>query len=143
MPESAQTAQSLSQGLAREIARFLHSTIRRSNSDLYYNRRTEMRYHRSWPMFVARLDVKQPQDVSVTLYDISREGVGFYCDDGFPIGTPIAVKLFWSDPTSPRVPAVVQHNKITLEGTLVGAQFVLNDTQMCKLADLSKPGWYG
>ena len=143
MHELTQMKPSPSQALAHEISRFLHTTARQSNSDLYYNRRASVRYHRSWAMFVARLDIKQPQDISVTLHDISREGVGFLCDQGFPVGTPIAVKLFWSDPTSPRVPAVVKHNKITLEGTLVGAQFILTDADLCKLAESSKPAWYG
>ncbi|MFH1419475.1 MAG: PilZ domain-containing protein [Planctomycetota bacterium] len=117
--------------LQREISRFLQLAARPAYSDLYHNRRGAIRYHRACPLFVARLDSHPAEDISVTLHDISNEGIGFYCDQPLPKGCIIGIKLFWAEPNAPRVPAVVRHQELTQQGFLVGAQFAASDAEAC------------
>lgn len=131
------------EALRKEIARFMNAAVKLGNTDLYQNRRSSVRYHRSWPMFVSRLDAPKVRDLSVTLHNISDDGIGFLCDEGLQVGAVIGVKLFWSDPEAPRVPAVVRHVQITQEGILVGAQFMVHDHELCRLVSRQHPRWYG
>ncbi len=131
------------EALRNEIARFMNAAVKRGNTDLYQNRRSSVRYHRSWPLFVTRMDTPKSRDLSVTLHNISNDGIGFLCDEGIPVGSVIGVKLFWSDPEAPRVPAVVRHVQITQEGILVGAQFMVHDHELCSLVTRQSAQWYG
>lgn len=143
MPQAVAAKKIAEDQLAQEITRFLNLAAKHGNSDLYHNRRSSVRYHRSWPMFVTLLDSPVLCDQSVTLHNISATGIGFFCDEGFPVGTVIGVKLFWSDPDSPRIPAIVKHNQITPEGTLVGAEFAINDHGLRKILLEKEGNWYG
>ena len=127
---------------AREISRFMSLATEKGHSDLNVNRRGSMRHHQSWPMFVARLDAGESEDISVTMHDISSEGIGFFSDSGFPVGCTLGIKLFWSDPSALRIPVIVKHNEITQRGVLVGAQFAINDPGACGLAGRGVQ-WYG
>ncbi len=133
----------ISELLSSEIARFMDAAIKRGDSNLYHNRRSTVRHHRTWPLFVARMDAEDTGDLNVTLRDISLQGIGFLCDAGFPVGCVLGIKLFWSEPNAPRVPAIVRHNQITLEGTFVGAEFAVNDPEACALIEKNLPSWYG
>ena len=129
--------------MSREIDKFLQIAARRCPVDLYRDRRAIPRYHRSMPLPVALLDQDPVEDVSVTLRDVSADGIGFYCDTGFPSGCLLGVKLFWSDPRGCRVPAVVRHTLITQQGFLVGAQFVTRDPDACERVAFEALNWYG
>lgn len=133
----------LSQVFEREINRFITRTAKPASPDLYQDRRASARFHRSWPLFVRQLDQKRHEDISCTLDNVSPRGIGFFCDSGFPVGTVLAVKLFWSDPNAPRVPAVVRHNQITQQGILVGAEFVIHDEAACAQIQEALSTWYG
>jgi hypothetical protein len=143
MQEAVKSTSASTDQLAREISRFLNAASKHGNSDLYHNRRTAVRYHRAWPMFAARLDAPTIRDQSVTLHNISAGGIGFFCDEGFPVGSVIGIKLFWSDPCSPRVPAIVKHVQITPEGTLIGAEFAISDHGLRKMIAEKSRDWYG
>lgn len=133
----------ISKVFEREITRFIESTARRWDCDRYQDRRTSTRYHRSRPMFVARLNKGQGVDVSATLRDVSMGGVGFFCDRAFPVGALLGIKLFWSDPNATRVPAIVRHSRITHQGFLIGAQFVIDNPQACRMIQNGLSSWYG
>jgi hypothetical protein len=134
---------SISHIMSREISRFIDSAARGGRSELYVNRRSAARVHRSYPLLVARVDDGRGRDYSVTMANVSKEGVGFYCDTGFPVGSILGVKLFWSDPHSVRVPLLVCHNLITTRGVLVGGRFAIDDAAACELVEAWRPGWYG
>ncbi len=129
--------------LQREISRFLQVAAKPGQSDLYHNRRSTVRYHRACPLFVARLDNHNTEDLSVTLRDISNEGVGFYSDQPFPKGCIIGIKLFWAEPNAPRVPAIVRHQELTQQGFFIGAEFAASDAEACARVE-SETGkrWY-
>ncbi len=125
----------------REIERFVEATAR--SALLYQNRRRKARHHRECPLLIARLPGGPDSDVAATLHDISSEGIGFLCDAGYPVGTVIGIKLFWSDSDATRVPAVVRHCEIHAEGFLVGAEFAVDDDRACNLIAQSPLAWYG
>ncbi len=129
--------------LQREISRFLQVALKPGASDMCHNRRSAVRYHRACPLFVARLDCRQAEDFSVTLHDVSNDGIGFYCDQPLPKGCLIGIKLFWAEANAPRVPAIVCHQELTQQGFLVGAQFAASDTEACAVIE-SETGkrWY-
>ncbi len=127
----------------REIARFVAAASHSNCSSLYRNRRSAARYHRSWPLLITPIGQGDESDLSATLHDVSSGGIGFFCDSGFPVGTFLGIKLFWSDPDTPRIPAVVRHARITQEGVLIGARFVVNSQKLCMLIDDGHHAWYG
>jgi hypothetical protein len=127
----------------REIARFVAAASRGDCTDLYRNRRSSARYHRSWPLLVTPIGQGDASDLSATLHDVSSGGIGFFCDSGFPVGTFLGIKLFWSDPDTPRIPAVVRHTRITQEGVLLGTRFIVNSEKLCTLIDNGRHAWYG
>ena len=127
----------------REIQRFVAAAADHGGAQLYRNRRAAARIHRSWPLLITRLGRRGDMDISGTLHDVSSGGIGFYCDHGFPVGALLGIKLFWSDPNTPRVPALVCHNQVHQEGILVGARFVVHDAEACALIDTGADAWYG
>ncbi len=132
------------EALRREIDRFMQAAVKHGQSDLYQNRRSSLRYHRSWPLLVAAVEMPEMDDLSVTLSDVSADGVGFFCDRSLPEGMLLGVKLFWMDPNSPRVPAIVRHQQITQQGFLVGAQFLFDDPTARDMIRRHATGsWYG
>ena len=138
----APCAHPLSMVLKREVARFLTSAAPTSRP-LYRNRRAAARYHRALPIFVYRLDKGRAFDVGATLQDISDDGIGFHCDEEFPLGAILGIKLFWSEPNAPRIPVIVRHWHVTQEGILIGAHFALNDAVACTLLEAGSRTWYG
>ena len=140
---TASAAEPLSRVLVREIDRFVAASARMRRASLYRNRRASVRYHRSCPIFVARLAYDLAEDVRATLRDVSSDGIGFYCDLCFPVDAILGVKLFWTDPGAPRVPVCVRHQRETADGTLVGAQFITDDTKVCRLLACCPTAWYG
>ena len=144
MTEIPSSSHALADLMGREIERFVNSTALRGKSDLYTNRRAAMRYHRSVPMLVARLDGSpaQRQDYSVTMSDVSSGGIGFFCDTGFPVGSILGVRLFKSESGPVRVPVVVCHNLVSSRGVLVGARFAADDPEACELVEQWRPAWY-
>ena len=140
---TALAAEPLSMVLAREIDRFVAASASMKGASLYRNRRASVRYHRSSPIFVARLIDDLVEDVRATLHDISTNGIGFYCNCRFPIGAILGVKLFWTDSGAPRVPVCVRHQHTTADGILTGAQFITDDAKVCRLLECCPTAWYG
>lgn len=140
---SAIATHPLAKVFEREIARFVAAASRSHCASLYRNRRSAARYHRSWPILITPIGQGAEDDRSATLHDVSSGGIGFFCDSGFPVGTYLGIKLFWSDSDTPRIPAVVQHVRITQEGVLIGAKFVVNSEKLCMLIDGGCEPWYG
>lgn len=136
-------AEPLSMVLAREIHRFVDTSARMKGASLYRNRRASVRYHRSCPIFVARLADSLVEDVRATLHDISTRGIGFYCDCRFPVDAILGIKLFWTDLDAPRVPVCVRHQNATADGILIGAQFITDDAKVCRLLECCPTAWYG
>lgn len=142
MPETA--GNPLSRVLEREITRVVTLTADPSQLELYRNRRAAARHHRCRPILVCRLDGDPGADTSAALHDISTDGIGFFCETGFCEGAILAIKLCWSDPHAPRVPALVRHQHITRQGVLVGAQFIINSSHACELIENKwARHWYG
>jgi len=136
-------AEPLSMVLAREIDRFVSASVRMKGASLYRNRRASVRYHRSCPIFVAQLADDLVEDVRATLHDVSSDGIGFYCDSRFSVDAILGVKLFWTDIGAPRVPVCVRHQRATSDGILIGAQFVTDDSKVCRLIERCPTAWYG
>lgn len=127
----------------REIERFVETTVRTGANSLYQNRRRASRHHRECPLLIAKLGNITKTDAAATLYDISTDGLGFLSDAGYPVGTLIGIKLFWSDTAATRVPAIVRHCEIHVEGFLIGAEFVFDDPDACSLIERAETAWYG
>ncbi|HWL94190.1 MAG TPA: PilZ domain-containing protein [Phycisphaerae bacterium] len=126
----------------REINRFVVFASRHGNPVLYHNRRASARIHRSTPVLFTRIDDGPGADHPATLYNVSNDGVAFYCDHGLPAGAVLAVKLFWKESESSRVPAIVRHCEITQQGFLVGAQFAVHHHGACDLIESLAHTWY-
>ncbi len=126
----------------REIRRFLEST-RPGKPILYRERRQAVRFHRSVPIFVANLDTHTVEDHRVTLDNVSATGIGFLAETAYPVGSLLAVKLFWADPHAARVPAIVRHTEIRAQGFFVGAEFVLDNPELCERVASAVESWYG
>ncbi len=137
------TASPMSEMFEREIARFIEATSAQHGEALYRNRRDTVRYHRSQPVLVSRVDEGIQDDIAGTLQDVSKSGLGFICDFGFPAGSILCIKLFWQDPSAPRVPAVVRRVNMLQEGILIGAQFATNDQEVCQMLEHGPLCWYG
>jgi len=140
---ASSAAEPLSMVLAREIDRFVAASARMTEASLYQNRRASVRYHRSCPIFVARLGDKLVEDTRAVLHDVSCDGIGFYCGCRFPIDAILGVKLFWTDPGAPRVPICVRHQRETADGFLTGARFITADAEVCRLLECCPTAWYG
>ncbi len=136
-------AEPLSMVLAREIRHFVAASARMKGASLYRNRRASVRHHRSCPIFVAQLADDLAKDVSATLRDVSAEGIGFYSEYWFPIDVILGVKLCWTDPSALRVPVCVRQQHETPDGILVGAQFITDDAEVCRLLESCPSTWYG
>lgn len=129
--------------MEREITRFVEGASKIAQSSLYRNRRSATRYHRAVPILFMRVDSGPGNDESATLRDVSTDGLSFFCDCGLSIGAILAVKLFWSDAESLRVPAIVRHCDITQQGFLIGAEFAARQPEACRLIELTAAVWYG
>lgn len=127
----------------KEVERFIRTASQSVNMTLYRNRRASTRVHRSMPILFARVDNGPVVDQSATLYNVSNDGIAFYCDCGLPAGAILAVKVFWSDAHAQRLPAVVRHCDITQQGFLVGAQFAFHQPDVRELIESTPQVWYG
>jgi len=136
-------ADPLAKVFEREIARFVAASARQGGGRSYRNRRAAVRYHRSCPLFIARLDDGFIEDIPATLHDVSTGGIGFYCDYEFPVSAILGVKLFWSEPCAPRIPVNVRHHSHTSNGILTGGQFLIHDPLACRLIEKAPISWYG
>lgn len=138
------TQQGLADVMSREVAQFVATAAQRGKSDLYTNRRAALRFHRAVPLLVARLDGKlsERRDYSVTMADVSSDGIGFYCDTGFPVGSILGVRLFRNESGAVRVPVVVCHNLVSSRGVLVGCRFAADEPEACELVEQWQPAWY-
>lgn len=142
MPSSKAHSINTTYVFEREIRRFLEST-RPGKPVLYRERRQAVRFHRSVPIFVANLDTHTVEDHRVTLDNVSATGIGFLAETAFPVGSLLAVKLFWADPHTARVPAIVRHTEIRAQGFFVGAEFVLDNPELCDRVASAVESWYG
>lgn len=142
MPSTTAHATHATYVFEREIRRFLEST-RPGKPVLYRERRLAVRFHRSVPIFVANLDLHNVEDHRVTLDNVSATGIGFLAETAYPIGSLLAVKLFWADPHAARVPAVVRHTEIRAQEFFVGAEFVLDNPELCDRVASAVESWYG
>lgn len=140
MPETATVH--VSTVVVREIARFLAATRRRSERDLYLGKRAYRRHYRSWPLLVTSLRPQSEGDVSAALCNASEDGLAFRCARCFQVGHVLAVKLFWHDPTSGRVPVVVIHHETDGDIAVVGCAFILDDASLIERAIRVRPAWY-
>jgi len=141
-PEIKSRATNVTYVFEREIRRFLEST-RPGKPILYRERRQAVRFHRSVPIFVANLDTHTVEDHRVTLDNVSATGIGFLAETAYPVGSLLAVKLFWADPHAARVPAIVRHTEIRAQGFFVGAEFVLDNPELCERVASAVESWYG
>jgi hypothetical protein len=128
--------------LEREIRRFLEAA-RPGKPVLYRERRRAVRFHRSVPIFVANVDAHTAEDHRATLDDVSAAGIGFLSEEIFPVGSLLAVKLFWADPHAARVPAIVRHTEIRPHGCFIGAEFVPDNAEACQRVESAVASWYG
>lgn len=134
----------LSEVLMREVVRYVETVVPfRQPRSPSHNRRGNKRHDRECPIFVAKLAENHGKDLAATLRNISRDGLGFHCDAGLKPGCLISIKLFWSDPNAPRIPARVRHCDIEQEGFFIGAEFATSDPKACKLIELNQAAWYG
>lgn len=133
----------LSVTFEREIERFIKTASLADHEGLYRNRRATSRVHRAMPILFMRLDGGNSRDHSATLHNVSSDGLAFHCDCGLQVGAVLAIKLFWSDINSSRVPAIVRHCEITQQGFLIGAQFATHHPEACDLIQSSREAWYG
>lgn len=120
--------------LQLEIERFGRYARLRCTADAALLRRSHIRYHRTWPLVVARLAGGGLREHSAALYDASAGGIGFMSDHSFDIDELLFVRLFWHDARALRIPAVVRHRSPGVHGVLTGAEFALDDPQACELA---------
>ncbi len=137
------TEHSLSHTFEREIERFIQTASLSDQEGLYRNRRSSTRIHRAMPIIFMRIDLIGGGDQSATLHNVSNDGLAFHCDCGLPVGAILAIKLFWSDTHSRRVPAIVRHCEITQQGFLIGAQFAVHQHEACELIQSNNEAWYG
>lgn len=117
-----------------EIKRFHEYSQLRSTIDEYTFRRSYKRHHRSWPLLIASVADNCLQEYSAALHDASPEGIGFICEQHFPVDSLIYIKLFWHDATALPVPAIVRHVSPAPAGLLVGAEYALSDYSACESA---------
>jgi len=144
MAAIAVSAHPLAEVLRREVIRYVETARPfRQLRSASVNRRGAKRHDRECPIFVAALALEATKDRAATLRNISHDGLGFHCDAGLKPGSLISVKLFWSDPHSPRVPARVRHCEIEQEGFFIGAEFATTDPEACKLIERHHAHWYG
>ncbi|NLX14979.1 MAG: PilZ domain-containing protein [Phycisphaerales bacterium] len=106
-----------------EIDCFLQAARRRSEYDPVPRRRTDRRYHRSWPLQVRIAGI----EISTALHNASRNGLAFLSARPVNPGTIIFINLFCHDDDRPRVPAVVRHATHNDHGYLIGCEFLLED----------------
>ena len=116
--------------LFEEIDRFIKAARQRSESDTDQRRRSERRYHRSWPRKVLFNDT----ELSAALYNASHPGLAFLGSLPIAPDTLVFVQLFCHEPSSPRVPAIVRHSTGTQHGFLIGCEFMLGDEAICHQA---------
>lgn len=113
-----------------EIECFLQAARRRAEYDPIPRRRTDRRYHRSWPLQVRMADA----EMTTALHNASRHGLAFLAVRPVNPGTIIYIQLFCHDDDRPRVPAVVRHTTPNEHGYLIGCEFILEDERLCSEA---------
>jgi hypothetical protein len=113
-----------------EIARFVEAARKRSESDPDQRRRTQRRYHRSWPLRVCL----GQNLLTVALHNASPLGMAFLTSQSIMLDQVIFVKLFCNDDHCPYVPAIVRHVTCKDYGTLVGCEFLSDDENLCNEA---------
>ncbi len=135
-------APSIQSVIQREVARFVAVNRRRGESDLYLGRRAVRRHHRAVPLLVTPLSPQGSVDLSVSLCDVSSNGLAFRFSRPIRVGTPLAIRLFWHDRHAHRVPAVVR-NCAPLDGAWrMGCEFALDDEALCTRAAELREHWY-
>ncbi len=118
----------------REIRRFQEYARLRATKDPEMRRRSQQRYHRSWPLLISHIDNGVFIEHSAALHDACDHGIGFMCDELHAMDAQLFVRLFWYDSTALRIPAAVRHVTTTPQGNLIGTEFQLHDLQACEMA---------
>jgi hypothetical protein len=118
-----------------EVARFVHAARQRSESDSVQRRRSQRRYHRSWPLVVWF----DGSDSGAALHNASDQGIAFLSCCPMTPDSVVFVKLFGYEEGCPCVPAVVRHSTQTEHGFLIGCEFELADESLCQEAILQTP----
>ena len=113
-----------------EIDCFLQAARKRCEYDPIPRRRTERRYHRSWPLQIHIAGI----DVTTALHNASRNGLAFLSSRPINLETIIFIQLFCHDDERPRVPAVVRHATPNEHGYLIGCEFMLGNDLLCSQA---------
>jgi len=140
MPQIAPPAST--KRVQEEIQRFIRIAQERSEYDYDRRRRTQRRYHRSWPLLVYVPGATGELDVSAALHNASPLGIAFLTPVTIQANAVVFIKLFWHDPESIRVPALVRHTTPTEHGYLVGCEFSQDDDTMCEMAMSRGRSWY-
>ncbi len=115
--------------LREVISRFFDEAQRRCEQQPAAQRRTERRFHRSWPLAIRLHRGGVEREIGVALHNASQHGIAFLSPLPFETDAVVRIRLFWHDEECPLVPAVVRHCTFGGRGYLVGCEFVLWDNE--------------